>query len=1398
MPMMNSDLKSTIKWLKQKPESIEILNELLSHPLSEFRTSIFNKKPIWERLMSERVGGALRFIDNWTNDVADGLKLDGAAEIGLLSRANEALNFTTIHQRAAEKRVELALDSTTDEQLEGIITATDNGALRNLIAEDSGKLKFGNTEPPLIFSDWENQKTIIFPNETLDNIRKLAKQKLLVRKMQAADNGHLNSLILAINHRGREEDRTAAIAQAARDLGINVNAAALMTFASISDPNNTVISEAAKKHALTQIPPIVLNTTILNSDTATFKTNFTFGRHLEDREIPELKKALGLRFLKEKLLEVPKANTEQLKRIAGLTVEADIRTQLQAIPSVYGTPALPDNSYIPHAVVQENLATIKDLAAKQALTLTVESASDIKALDALIGATTLDGLKSVLATHESLGFKTDESFRQAFTTITNLDQIRAAAFVRKSILNATQEQLTELVKSNDSSYLNRVFGGSVPGSVQGEVTTFLGNPANLTRMQEQAFIQVAKAKFAEPGKTEADLLNFIGEGDTGRIQDFAESIVNHANSRTLANYAVVDRQPFVNELKAYAAAEHAVKHTAIIAAGNLATEKGYVNNKFGAMDNAALIQNHLPLTEQHLLQSRLVQNIVKNTPKTELDQLKALGEAKNITEFTAKLSTFGITNPEWVNEASMKAVQNEAATRALILQITNHSRFATHPALETFLASLPLEKKQALLAKPQVLGSLMDARTEDAVRDILNDKKIENAAITPLILENKAIIDSFAWILNPKVAEVLSQFRSELSVQEIAGINKIIYPPLTNPPGVVGDPFSVANYPTTMQSIYGLLPGIDEAQFKVAFNLTDHGWALIPPLPAGGAPHPPSINDAINTQHGNNQNVFQYAFPPSPAGGRTFVRNIAKEELARLLLNLTKNAALTDGHIDDILRLVNNSKDVGAFIKEATKLGTPPYFTEQTLKKELTPELFNETKRAITKARLEKKETQSQVINEQKARLNAIKKTIKSDKKIHDALEDLADIEAIDWLNPIYHAKAMQNARETLPLYKAVDEVCEAQIVLYKEKLHVINEQLASIPQPYSTLPGAVQKHRQFLNAEEAATRKQLKRYEKVQTLLRGNPDPRVSKPFLKQGLLKTLEEAKQGTATVKWSDTKYIVDNIPKSELQGLRQKRGYVEGKKSIPQSHARLGTKPTLEKGKDLKADEAQIIRTTTYAGTHAFNSSFGVERQIVTEINKQTNQIEYVARGSVSLIDYAKPANPGVVPPEEPQTQANIAASLDLAKAYLFNFPSPPEEPAFLEDGMTEEEAKYIWMALLVIGEEKATGKKFGREHIKVSSSCPFNPTGYKISNWGRDTPEFKAFKNSPSVQEFIEEVREFKKGEQSKEAIKMQERAESSAEKTVSYRKTMAGTRNEDLAEKIKAAQEETTPTLGNS
>lgn len=1237
----------------------------------------------------------------------------------------EERDLPALIQDTAHTRVLAGLKSAPEAVLAGLIEAADGRALRVKIA--ANLTNFGLTIPD------ENRQNFI-RNEIVPDIQMQAQKTLLEKKIkqstQNRDPQKILALLNAIDAGNNDE-----FIKAVKDLTPNISPASAAEM-SWDGVGNLIKSDLAVEcFLLNGANEFNTHYSIgrvdgkLNVVKKLQKDDVAFVQDLPDpykRSIDPLKKddinvirgVLGEHYLKAYIAQQQKENIQLLTSIARSTEKGDLQYILKE------ENLDPGDKFLKHSVNDGRLQKYRHYAADRLLALKIAEGVSTKSLSMLADMENYQAFLTALDVNTDLGFAGDANreLRNAFVPA-GYERIKViiktAAHIALNLRTGDIDKVSDFIADQDpnafAKQYNTVF--QVAAIEKELFEAYFNNPENLARAREQALVTVIKSKLVSMRTDQVAAL--AKSPDPEILKDHVAYVLGNPN--TAANDLITDVAKGVGLLLlAHAKAEQIYREALDYDLDEADQYDLLLKNlnelSMDGVDDIDLIKT-LPLPDQYNFQIKLATFLAKSCPADKIDSLNELARAKNTADFKSALVALGVTQNDWVNTDSMEAVQKSATARALALEINKASPIgaASRPELLKLLSSFPLSKQQALLARPDVIPTLLNATVPELGRILnvsankLSANKALNAEYDRIILSKK--------IDNASLATILARLPFvELDEEKVNAINEY----LTNNKNNFFENEELLDLLVNKIKVIIKLKPANIESFNEAFGVVE------------------DINDLL-LQHRNNNKLFEAIDALNP--------NDPKIPYAHFFASLSKEAELTTQQIEnnlwDAFERANSRDELIRKIDNAADPLDPKLL--DVLKKELTHEKYSELKRPFIQATFLDTTKSTQLLKKNEAVLKAqeerFQNIARADQNIRKELKELAKLEVVDWLNPAFQVATKQNAKALGSHFEKLAETCDIIVDQFKHQKDVVNEQL-------SNLPGHDELQRSYLSRDQKLAIKAHKEellkqnkeieagyalYSGVQKVLNGSPDSETE--FGQKGILQILEEAKEPNREIKFLG--YASTYIDYPMDQKAQHLANEWKGKEVDSQPTVLSNAGKRYETAPDHLKVKPDFFREYTIGQKD--NAGHFIEERGTNDLapTRVDGKVEY--KPSVKLT-----MNKFPVQQADPVATHNARVEFCMAMAAQLLASvdkSPSEKEPIVLSGSDPVKLRYLWTALMATG--------VSSKAIKVVSTA-FNPGDYlKLIHGYNDKFEIAqnhsvSFRNHPAVKNMQKALAELKK------------------------------------------------------
>lgn len=1329
-----------------------ILKSNYAADANAFRTAIFNYRDVWIALS----GNAFHANDfNPPNAPTDNSLFNAGNII-------DGQRFIDLYQLAAKKRIELALSEANETLLQSIIHPGSTRSVRQQLAIPQNETLFGKVVDWKGNGDWDANNDRHLPRTSTDEIILAAKKALLIQKIKAVNTDqarqYVENLLLASNQSHRVNFQTAA-----KDLGIaDANVRGTLTPNLItggSELEKAALRKAFELRVKHQFATDFNNLGVVYAalDVATAQFN-PYGQAVAngiyhqkfqtDAEANWAKSILGERYLKGML--TVHANSNELLQVANATTDtATLRGVIQPLFDA-------NNRYVAHAVNDANAKDLRQIAAIQALKLKIAACSDPAALKALADTRDMATLRSVLERYPALGFSGagNSSAREILATADAglLTSLLGAAYVRSSINSATPEQLIAAVpNANFIANYKQHFGlTSAPELVKQAVDAYFTDPANITKTRQEALAGLLKAKVATLSMAE---LNAISQAvNQGNLQ--AALQINGLMG--LGNTAADDLIPAANPpyplLQGYARAEELVRAHAAVNLSVQANHTNFVNlintfNQNGVGGTQVLLRALPPQDQAHFCK-QLSELLIKNYPLTDpgharIAHLNDLMQATDAHDVQAKLDVMlGGTGIDlsWIDESIAANLQRQAAARLISTEVAAYSAFPAeaHPHLLAFITQLSLDKQKAILAKPEVVGSLMKAQSIEEIRRLVGAM---NSSASALVAENERL-SKIGKIFNPEMAKILAKIQPPLSVSDdqINALNRTLLQ--------ARNIFDANN--NTYRDLVGRLRVVfnplDKASFNQAFGLDAQGLNIA---------HA-NIRQALEDQHTHNQYLTARHIALSPPVLTHPTDAEIKEKAAiEIALRLNKAQDFAQNGIQNFRDIFENAATLNDVITGITGNHTIHANLGNTgWQQQITSEVFASYKHVKKQRAWSDQGTYAAgIMATEQGEINILKQRLQKitsiDRYYRQELEHLGNLTQTQWISPEFEVAARQQYNTLYPKLKEFARDCDTILEELRRQKAIYEDKLNALPDTSAMAPGQqkndIDNFRKQLKASLKSINNGITYYEKASLTLNGNPSSEDT--LARKGLIQHLEDCKQGTNVV-FTTSGITYNDFPASE-KNQHFASDYVPGAgKQAGTRNTSVSTQPS----KTYIVDKLQPGMCREYVMTGKKQATVRGQKTIVDDVG---TFIEEVHAGHLDpkTVNKKTEVNPKatITVAQFPESAVNqIKYAMAMASQLLAHLDhAPTKDRPIVLTGSNAKELRHLWTALMVLG--KINPKmKFDHNAIIVNSS-DFNPANELGKAYGfNKTALYNEYMAHPTIKQMVAALETFTK---SKEAEK---------------------------------------------
>lgn len=1026
--------------------AVDLSGDIDDPKAEAFRKAIIDHHAVFNDL------GELKVAENDTNDEA------------FLEKANFPHSFTQLQNDAIQSRIQLGLKTANDPLLIQFSQAENPAAIRLLI---------------------KNNSSLIAPSPGKDmGTPEIVSNEMAITLKNYAQNILLQNKITAVTYSAENSERLAILGHNRKNRDERINAAKQLGFPGDIIAINQMTAEKAwlKKFAFDvsrrSAADISSQQGALRVSTAQDFCNIIGGDTiLYPALLNQAKGVLGNRFLQVSI-EAGKLSSKELAKIAAA------ETAQAAIEIFKGNAEFEEddeNPYLKHAVTDANLLALRQAAIKQLLISQIKDAQGLETDNI-----NLSGLRN---------YKDYDSIRDAVKKLPLLDEEKkqiavgliegtsglgtlmvGLADIKLHLLDATPAQLKSLI---DKQGLVTNFKEAFP-ILTNYTLSLLSDPTYANYVREQAFIGYMKTQPIEgqPSEKLRNLLPTQGNGinlnkgiRTNTLKEISKELLGFYSANDLITEAVVD------SYNTYVGAELAFRDNKDkTAAELLAIIKG----------NAELDDSYKGIIlppEKNKLWGRLTTEYVSKLPEANIDNLSQLSKARNVGELKTALTALTMTNQDWVTPESLPAIRKAANQRLAAMQLSKHVLFgAQRPAMQAMIRHLPADKQTELLAKPEILVTLANAKNLIELKQTLNETNLPHDLSKKLLDENK-FLSSIAKIHNAEIARILSLRNPlpEVDAGQISRINALL---------ATEDAFSnQGQIRSTIAEISNIIYG----------NLT----ALEEPFKtANAAQLDDAITGPIEAQHTRNIGLLAKL----------------KEGPELTILSAFLPVFKTDGlNQNDKTTLITAVKDK-PYNNFSVMMNTEPFKTKlPNWQHHITPQVFNSLKTQLFKQQYTSNTgfftARTKELNKQLADLGGV---VDMGNTIGKSLKKLQTLHPERWFHPL-QGISQNEACKIEPDVKKIAATCSTLLERLRQQKDLIQTERKSLPKLIDIDKAKheqyVKRHRRLLEIQNVID-ENIAKYEPFEKIFYGNPDADPDTIHHK-GTLQVLAEAKEGNQSL-------------------------------------------------------------------------------------------------------------------------------------------------------------------------------------------------------------------------------------------------------------------------------------------
>jgi hypothetical protein len=448
---------------------------------------------------------------------------------------------------------------------------------------------------------------------------------------------------------------------------------------------------------------------------------------------------------------------------------------------------------------------------------------------------------------------------------------------------------------------------------------------------------------------------------------------------------------------------------------------------------------------------------------------------------------------------------------------------------------------------------------------------------------------------------------------------------------------------------------------------------------------------------------------------------------------LDKELTIKADQIKPIEGLFDKSRSVREFINSLISEPKPPAPAlspqvrsfKTRLLNEFSPALFDDIKQGLLKEQF-KLASAAEVTKA----LTKVQKDLTDMQALHKPIVDnvshfkpLEKVEPHHLYNPAFHGTAQVHAAEMKEKYQEFSNTCNDIVDQLRRNKNHLEEYLKSLPKDaelHAALPPEEKKKiealRKQLAAELVVVNKNLEFYEKVREKLSGE-----------KGILQAIDEATAGNKSYVFHaegvtrrfSTLGTMNTLTKAESVPLPQNTAVNTGQADETRNFV-LGE--AIPEGQIAVFDVVKTSYNSGKAVEFESRGRFTHDPSPLAAVSSKGDKITKIPGGKFEIIEFPKQTVP---PPKQGSaedvrlTKARIEFSMTMASEILASMEGPPTKSKPLRlYGANEEEMRYLWTALVVLG-EKDPKMKFGPEAIKLDKygDNNFDPSTEMGRFWG---------------------------------------------------------------------------------
>jgi hypothetical protein len=703
--------------------------------------------------------------------------------------------------------------------------------------------------------------------------------------------------------------------------------------------------------------------------------------------------------------------------------------------------------------------------------------------------------------------------------------------------------------------------------------------------------------------------------------------------------------------------------------------------RFNAGNTYLDILGDLSPQQKIALRVKLIENQLGHFSPVEnnIQKYEQLLAAENVDVIK---SLFKITDEFKLSDAQLEGIKKSVAKNLFKFKLINMGIISRegneHKALCDAFAALPLEKQQELLKKDdftQQFAELTQLKDPIKIQNRLSSLGINestaNQRLNPsdVLTENKRL-SVIRGIHNPKLAQIVANLGLTLDETKVKDINKLLYNAnnTAKDENELGGNWAITlpadmptrNYSALVNDIHRLC-GNDPHQkeaFNRAFGLSSDGAKV----------DDYEVQKAICKQQEKNELLLNKI-----QGKEGHERLLIIETL----LEFEPKDNLNAHEIEKLINAFNDAKDLADFKQKLQGADNPTDKLPSAFWKSLTPNRFKSI-HVIQEGYLLQDNSKYQGVL---TRLNGELEKHKTARKVIDEIDGIKGFDEMckwfmtssfeNYLNPDFGDIAKKHANQISGKVNKFDEMVSTVLQELEYQQQELKARYDALPELAKIQdPAHRQKVLEYGNdlvAQYKSNEKLIEKYQAVYEKLHKGQD---ASDYKDQGILKRIAEAKKADGSVVFTGLK--VTDKPMSELNDTL-----------APSTVDGAFTGATLDPSADGKYQKATTIPEGQFREyTDTFNEGKFVEVRKQPESGPASDEVK------VHVTTFPK---------DDPQKAA--AFSLNVAKQTLINLKKPPtkENPLVLRC-KDPEEAKFLWQALVTLGQSGDPNMKFDANAI----------------------------------------------------------------------------------------------------